>query len=171
MLERPNAGDAGIAGMLAGCRGCWRGCWRLSGAICTVFPVFFRRSGNVASEARRKAREVGDVLGSKCLGRPVMQAMLRRSLGCNKTRQTPHSSSQQEATFLEVHVRSATLLISAKHLFNDIVLFSTANKRPNDLQVKTVVNIVCGNSECPWGIVKRRPELLEAQGGLRPHPW
>ena len=43
-----NAGDAGEAG------------WRLSGAICTVFTVFFG-----------KAREAGDALGSKCLGRPA----------------------------------------------------------------------------------------------------
>ena len=51
--------------------------------------MFFERSGNVASEARRKAREVGDGMGVQVLPAcvQVMQAMLRRSLGCNKTRQ------------------------------------------------------------------------------------
>ena len=52
---------------MRGCRGCWRGCWQLSGAICTVFTVFFEGR----AEARGKAREAGDVLGSKCLGRPA----------------------------------------------------------------------------------------------------
>ena len=53
----------------AGCRGCWRGCWRLSGAIRTVFTVFF--------EGRATWHQ-------KPVARP---GMLRRSLGCNKTRQ------------------------------------------------------------------------------------
>ena len=75
MLERPDAGDAGMPGMLAKfarMQGCWRGCWRLSGAICTVFAVFL--------EGRATWHQ-------KPVARPVLQAMLRRSLGCNKTRQ------------------------------------------------------------------------------------
>ena len=64
MLASPAAGDAGA-------------CWRLSGAICAIFAVFLfslffpRRLDNVASEARRKARDVGNVLGSKRLGWPA----------------------------------------------------------------------------------------------------
>ena len=76
MLERPDAGDAGMPGTLAKFARMQR---MLVGMLATVrgdlraIYIVFWRSGNVASDE------------TACV--QVMQAMLRRSLGCNKTRQ------------------------------------------------------------------------------------
>ena len=97
-----------------GCKGCWnaqmlvmqgtpgmlgnvcddvhdvfRECWRLSGAICMAFTVFLKvgKRGIRSPSQGQGGRGCFGVqaFGPACV--QVMQAMLRRSLGCNNTRQ------------------------------------------------------------------------------------
>ena len=90
MLERPDAGDVGIAGdagrmqrMLAGDAGDCPG--RFAGSLQCFLKVGQRGIRSPSQGQGGRGCFGVQVFGPACV--QVMQAMLRRSLGCNKTRQ------------------------------------------------------------------------------------
>ena len=79
---------------MQGCKGCWNAQMLVMqglGAIYAVFTVFFLKVGQRGIRSPPQGQGGRGCFGVQVFRRPacvqVMQAMLRRSLGCNKTRQ------------------------------------------------------------------------------------